>query len=221
MRKGVFGQAVGAIDVERLPHETGPVDFARLCGALIGRALAERVGTYTLPQLSERLSVPDGGVDAEYVTPEDLSLPETGGLIGPGRTVFQFKYRDIHRGNRSEIVKGLIRQLREEFPGVAAYCDRYVLMTNIDLSGAQSRRLKETLAKSTPASVGKQLVIWGAAEIALALNATPHLRHLYFGRDGFCTLDVAEEELQSTYAKIGWPPFVDREQELDAIAQFV
>ncbi|MFQ5828376.1 MAG: hypothetical protein ACE5JD_04370 [Candidatus Methylomirabilia bacterium] len=221
MRKRVFGEVVTAVDVERLPPDTGPTDFVRLCGALIARALAERVGVYTLPRLSDRIAVPDEGVDAEYATPEDLPVHETGGLIGPGRTVFQFKYRDVGRSNRAEIVRRMTHKLREEFPEVAPRCDRYVFMTNVDLSGVQSRRLVEAMSKSSPASVGKRIVVWGAAEIANALNSSPHLRHLYFAREGLCTLGIAEDELQTAYAELGWLSFVDRQRERDAIARFV
>lgn len=220
MRKGVFGQAVTATDVEHLPADTGPIVFVRLCGALIGRALADRVGSFTLPEISERINVPDGGVDAEYTTPEALAVAETGGLIGPGRTVFQFKYRDASATNRSTIVQKLAQKLRLEFPRVAPKCDRYVLLTNAHLSGAQRRRLRDSLVGSYPA-FGSNPVVWGAAEIALALNQVPHLRHLFFSEGGLCTLDFAEEELKVAYSKIGWPPFINRDHELATVAAFV
>lgn len=221
MKKVIFGHAVTAVDVERLPADTGPTDFVRLCGALIGKALADRVGSFTLPEISERINVPDGGVDAEYTTPEALPAPETGGLIGPGKTAFQFKYRDASATNRSAIVQKLVQKLREDFPRVAPRCDRYVLMTNVQLSGAQSRRLRDALVESFPAFTGKQIVIWGAAEIANALNSTPYLRHLFFSEGGLCTLDIAEAELKAAYGKIGWPPFTNRAHEVEAIATFL
>lgn len=221
MRKGVFGQAVTAIEVERLPADTGPTDFVRLCGALIGKALADHIGSFTLPEISERINVTDGGVDAEYTIPEALSVPETGGLIGPGRTVFQFKYRDVSAADRKRIVQGIVQKLRKEFPRVAPSCDRYVLFTNLELSGTQPRRLREALLESYPTFVNKPIVIWGAAEIALALNLTPHLRHLFFTQGGLCTLDFTEDELKAAYRRIGWPSFVNREEELAAIEAFV
>ena len=221
MRKAVFGQPVTAIDIERLPADSGPTDFVRLCGALIGKALADRVWSFTLPEISERINVPDGGVDAEYTTPDTLSMPETGGLIGPGKTVFQFKYRDASATNKSTIVQKLVQKLREDSRRVAPRCDRYVLLTNVHLSGAQPRRLRDALAERFLTFAGKQIVIWGAAEIALALNLMPHLRHLFFSEGGLCTLDFAEEELKAAYSKIGWPPFINRNHELAAVAAFV
>jgi hypothetical protein len=182
MRKAVFGQTVTVPDIERLPADTGPTDFVRLCMALIGNALADHVGTFTVPEISERITVPDGGVDAEYTTPSALSVPETGGLIGPGRTVFQFKYRDVSATTKSVIVQNLLRQLRREFPRVAPQCDRYVLLTNVHLSGVQPRRLRDALVESDPAFEGKPIVIWGATEIALSLNLTSDLRNLFFSQ---------------------------------------
>lgn len=221
MRRAIFGQTLSVFDVERLPADTGPMQFVRLCGALIGKALADHIGSFTLPEISERINVPDGGVDAEYTTPEALSLPETGGLIGPGRTVFQFKYRDVSAADQKKIFQGIVQKLRKEFPRVAPSCDRYVLFTNLELSGTQPRRLREALLESYPAFVNKPIVIWGAAEIALALNLTPHLRHLFFAQGGLCTLDFTEDELKAAYQRISWPSFVNREEELAAIEAFV
>lgn len=221
MRKAVFGQAVTAIDVEHLRADTGPIDFVRLCGALIGQALVESAGSFALPQISERINVPDGGIDAEYTTPNNLSMPETGGLIGPGRTVFQFKYRDPASAARPEIIRRIIQRLRDDFGRASPACDRYVFMTNVQLTGSQARRLHDAIIKSSPAFMGKPIIIWGAAEIALALNTTPHLRHLLFLQGGLCTLDFAEAELKAGYRRTGWPSLINREQELAAIDAFV
>jgi hypothetical protein len=187
MRKAVFGQAVTAVDVEHLRADTGPTDFVRVCGALIGHALAERVGAVILPQISKRINAPDGGIDAEYTTPEALSVPETGGLIGPGRTVFQIKYRDVSASRRSAIIQNLIEQLRKEFRRVGSRCDRYVLLTNVHLWGPQQRRLRDVLVESCPDVANKQIVIWGAVEIALSLNLAPHLRDFFFPEGGPAT----------------------------------
>ncbi|HLC43314.1 MAG TPA: hypothetical protein VJO34_17020 [Methylomirabilota bacterium] len=189
MRKAVFGQPVTAIDIEHLRADTGPTDFVRLCGALIGQALAERVGAFALPQISERINVPGGGIDAEYITPDALCVPETGGLIGPGRTVFQFKYRDVSASIRLAIIQNLVQQLRKEFPRVASRCDRYALLMNVHLSGTQPRRLRDALVESRPPAANRQIVIWGAAEIALSLNLTPHLRDLFFSEGGATPLE--------------------------------
>jgi hypothetical protein len=197
MKQRLFGQAICADDVVRLPAEAGASALVRLAGALISRGIEERVGKYTFPEITERPSVPDGGVDAECTTPENLPGHETGGLIGPGRTVFQFKFRDATRADRKSLLRELSRCLREEFPRVASACDRYVLMTNLQLSGAERKKLREAALGSWPAFTGNPLVIWGAEEIALSLNSAADLRHLFFADSGPCTLDIAATGLGS------------------------
>lgn len=220
MRKAVFGEPVTAEDVEALPADTGPTAFVRLCGVLIGRALAERFGHSVVPQITERIVVPDQAVDAEYVSPPIEGAPEASGLLGPGRTVFQFKYRDARAGGRAAALGSLRGQLRKDFARGGPACDRFVLMTNLHLAGAQPHKLR-ALLDGVPALAGKPIVVWGAAEIALRLNESPHLRHLFFSAGGLCTLDVAEEELKAAYETLGWPPFVGRAQERAAIEEFV
>ncbi len=220
MRKAVFGEPVKAEDVENLPADTGPTAFVRLSGVLIGRALAERFGHSVVPQITERVVVPDRAVDAEYTSRLIEEATEAYGLIGPGRTVFQFKYRDIRAQGRAAAMSNLRGQLRKDFARGGPACDRFVLMTNLHLAGAQPHKLRAQL-ESVAALAGKPIVIWGAAEIALRLNQSPPLRHLFFSADGFCTLDVAEEDLKAAYATVGWPPFVGRVQECAAIEEFV
>ncbi len=220
MRKPVFGEPVKAEDIESLPADAGPSGFVRLCGMLVGQALAERFGRSVVPQITERILVPDRAVDAEYTAPPIEEATEAYGLIGPGRTVFQFKYRDFRARGRASAVSDLRGQLRKDFVHGGPACDRYVLMTNLHLAGAQPHKLRAQL-ESVAALAGKPIVIWGAAEIALRLNQSPHLRHLFFSTGGFCTLDVAEAELRAAYATVGWPSFVGRARERAAIEEFL
>jgi hypothetical protein len=220
MKPKLFEEAVTAEDIARAPAESGPTALVRLCGALIGSALGDRIGTFTLPEISERIHVPDGGVDARYATPDPLAVPETGGLVGPGRTVFQFKYRDTARMPRPRLVAELIRSVRHDLARSSPECDRYVLMTNVDLSPSQRKALSEAIAGRLP-GLGTPPIIWGASELALQLNEVPHLRNLFFADGALCTLDCAAEELQSAYRSLGWPTFRGRRAELEAIGSFV
>ena len=146
MKARLFGEPITAEQVAVLPAEAGPTALVRLCGALIGTALGDRIGSFTVPEISERIHVPDGGVDARFTTPGSLSVPETGGLIGPGRTVFQFKYRDVRRRPRDRLVAELARAIGDDLARCAPACDRYVLMTNLDLAPADRKKLAESLA---------------------------------------------------------------------------
>jgi hypothetical protein len=220
MVKAVFGQPITADDVERLPPDTGATAFVRLCAVLIGRALAERVGHSVIPQVTERVMVPDRMVDAEYTSPFIDADEEPYGLIGPGKTVFQFKFRDSTARGRTAAFNGLRAQLRKDFARGSLNCDRFVFMTNLHLAGSQPHKLRQEL-DAVPSLSGKPIVIWGAAEIAVRLNQSPHLRHLFFSASGsFCTIDVAEEDLKAAYESVGWPLFTGRDNERAAVEAF-
>lgn len=220
MRNAIFGEPITATDVERLPPDDRAVAFVRLCGALIGAALAERAGRFSLPEISERINVPDGGVDASYTTSTGLDIPEAGGLVGPGTTVYQFKYRDPMTATRGILVRGIVQKLRRDFRRTPPEGDRYVLMTNLELSREHRSQLGEALIEAHPPLASKVAVVWGAAEIAQVLNATPRLRHVFFSESGLCTLDTARSELRAAYGQVGWPEFVGRESERRAIESF-
>jgi hypothetical protein len=219
MKPSLFGRAITAEEVARLRAESGPTALVRLCGALIGRALGDHIGTFTLPEISERIHVPDGGVDARYTAPNSRGIPETGGLIGPGRTTFQFKYRDVTRAPHPTLVSKLTRSIHDDLARTAPACDRYVLLTNVDLTGSDRKRLVEAITKHLSALTTSPLV-WGASELALQLNSAPHLRSLFVNGATLCTLDFALEELRSAYRFARWPTFQGRDAELRAIASF-
>src|ERR1700675_3888654 len=160
-----FGELVTALDVERLPGDDGPTHFVRVCGALIRWALVEHGAASADLQIAERLNVPDRGADAECALPD--TMIETGGFVGPGRTIFQFKYRDVGAADRKAIVSSLAARLREELRNLPAGCDRYVLMTNVSLAGTQPSRLRGAIAAGAPALTTK-IIVWGAAKIANA-----------------------------------------------------
>lgn len=214
-----FGELVTALDIERMPEDIGPTHFVRVCGALIRWALVEHEIPSADLRIAERLNVPDRGADAEYSLP--ATATETGGLVGPGRTIFQFKYRDVNATDRRAIVNSLATRLREELTNLPAGSDRYVLMTNVSLAGTQQSRLRKAIAAGAPALATKPIIVWGAAEIANTLNASPGLRHLFGAAGGLSTVAVAEAELQAAYRKIGWAPFVDRASELSALHEFI
>ncbi len=214
-----FGELVTALDVERLPGDGGPTHFVRVCGALIRWALVEHGAASADLQIAERLNVPDRGVDAECALPD--TTIETGGFVGPGRTIFQFKYRDVGTSDSKAIVSSLAARMREELRTLPARCDRYVLMTNVNLAGTQPNRLRKAITDGAPALTTKPIIVWGAAEIANALNASPGLRHLFAAAGGLSTVDVAEAELQAAYRKVGWVPFVNRARELSVLRDFI
>ncbi len=204
-----------------MPSDTGPTELVRLCGAVIRQALADAgVWSATL-RITERIHVPDDGVDAECTIPAVAGVHEFQGLVGPGRTAYQFKYRDVLRAAaRKVLVTELVRELRMRSNPLRRDYNRYVLMTNLHLASPEMRRLTQALE---PAAAGgaKVVVVWGAAEIANALNSKPHLRHIFFAEGGLSTLDLAEAELRAAYRDVGWPAFVDRQAESAALESFL
>jgi hypothetical protein len=124
---------------------------------LVGQALAERFGRSVVPQITERIVVPDQAIDAEYTSPPIEGASEAYGLIGPGRTVFQFKYRDVRAQGRASALRSLRSQLRKDFARGGPDCDRFVLMTNLHLAGAQPHKLRAQL-ESVPTLAGKPIV---------------------------------------------------------------
>src|SRR2546422_760811 len=137
MSRKPFGALVTALDVERLQEDSGPTHFVRVCGALIRWALVEHGAPSANIQISERLNVPDRGVDAE------------------------------------------------------------------------------------PVLATKRVVVWGSADIANALTASPGLRHLFAAAGGLSTVEVAEAELRAAYGRVGWVPFVNRARELSSLREFI
>lgn len=220
MKPIVFGREIAAADVERMRPDTGPHQLVRLAGALIRTGLARAgVPTATL-SITERINVPDHGIDAECSLPQAPNVVESGGLVGPGRTVFQFKYRDPVRGPRKELVRELVRTVRSDTRRLKDRYDRYVLITNLHLAGTDMRKLREAVSRDG-LDIKSPVVIWGAAEVANAVNASPHLRHAFFAEGGLSTVDVAEAELKAAYRDINWPPFIGREREVAAIRAFL
>jgi hypothetical protein len=219
----VFGEVVTASDVERLTSEAGEKAFVRLCATLIASAIGEAVGDFAVPNWSERINVPDRGVDGDFGAPS--TLLEAGGLVGPGRNVYQFKWRRL--GTRpaksviQEVKKSVTGAVRDVLSKGDAPLNRYVLMVNLDLSRSDHRALAEVLRKDCPEFEGRPLIIWGAAEIAAALNSHPHIRHAFFSEGVFCTLGTALEELRVRYEAVGWAEFVGYGDHVRSIQDFV
>lgn len=219
----VFGRSVTASDVERLTSREGERAFVRLCATLVASAIGESTGDFVVPYWTERLAVPDRGVDAEYTAPDHIL--EAGGLLGPGRNVYQVKWRTV--GTRP--ARSVIQELRRAVTGAlkdllskdGSLPHRYVLMVNVDLSRSDRGSLSQALRMNCPQFEGRPVIIWAAAEIAAALNSHPHVRRAFFSEGRFCTLETAREELRARYETIGWSDFVGYDEPVRAIQKFV
>jgi len=219
----VFGEVVTASDVERLTSEQGEKAFVRLCATLVASAIGEAVGDFAVPNWTERINVADRGVDAEYTAP--VTMLEAGGLVGPGRNVYQVKWRRLGTRPARPVVRELQRTvtgaLKDLLSRDGNLPDRYILLVNVDLSRADRVTLSQALRKDCPDFNDRTLVIWGAAEIAAALNNHPHTRHAFFSEGVFCTLETASEELRARYEAVGSSAFVGYEEHVRAVKEFV
>lgn len=221
--KLLYGEPVTAADVEQLTSAQDERAFVRLCATLVGCAAGELGGGFVVPNWTERITVPDKGIDAEYVANPDTV--EAGGLVGPGRNVYQIKWRRL----ATRPARSVFQQLRREMKGAlqemrsrgAVLPDRYVLLVNLDLSGSDHNGLAKAIREACPEFVARPVIVWGAAEIASALNLHPHIRHAFFSDGIFCTLASALEDLQARYAGIGWPDFVGCQEVLRSIRSFL
>lgn len=218
----IFGTSVTASDVERLTSEEGEKAFVRLCATLVAAAAGTALGDFTVPNWSERITVSDKGVDGEYLAPPNTL--EVGGPVGPGRNVYQVKWRRIGTRPARPVIRELRasvnRGLKDLLSKDGRLPDRYVLLINLDLSRSDRASLSQALRKDCPEFETRPLIIWGAAEIAALLNTHPHVRHAFFSEGVFCTLEIALEELRRRYEAVGWAEFVGYEESVQAIQAF-
>ncbi len=219
----IFGSSVSASDVEQLTSQQGDRAFESLCATLVASAAGEMVGDFAVPNWTERINVADRGVDAEYTAPTHIL--EAGGLLGPGRNVYQVKWRRLGTRPARRVIQELrstvIGGLKDLASRDGSLPDRYVLLVNLDLSRADRATLAQALRRDCPEFTDRPLVIWGAAEIAAVLNSHPHVRHAFFSEGVFCTLETALEELQRRYEAVGWSAFVGYEEHIRVIRDFV
>jgi len=224
MRKRTFGEPVAAPDLEEMGARGDHVTFVRLCCAMIGAEASRRMEQAVLPVATDRINLPDGGVDASLTLPAATKkIEECGGLVGPGKAVYQFKSRSVTNRGRSKVVSDLGRKVADEIGKFAPteIPDRYILMTNVQLQPGHHQKLIQALKSGQPLLADRPCVVWDANQIASFLDTHPPLRHIFFAEGSLTTLEVAEEELQSSYRQVGWPRFTGRERELVAIGRFV
>jgi len=220
-----FGQPITAREIEEFTSRRDEVAFVRLANAMLASAVADVLPNAALPACFERVNVPDGGVDAELLLTADTTLPELHGLVGPGRAVYQFKWRDIAARKRTEILRQLTRSITAELArlGVKAgpLPDRYVLLTNLELTAAQTRQLRKGMITGCSEFSNKPIVIWGAGEISAYLNIHPRVRHAFFSEGVFCTIREAVKELKNQYRAFPWVELIGRGLEIKAISDYV
>jgi hypothetical protein len=212
------------------PFETrtigwGEERFARFCNALVTAVAARHLGTPFTPRLTERTKAKDDGIDARLEAPASAAEP-AGGLVGPGLSLYQFKFQDptlprasLAKKLEGEVLKKLPDVLRAE-PGAA----RYVLLTNRDLGPGGSdlrKKVDKAVEKAVPGA-RIPVTVLGGAELGAFLTDYPALG-LSFGVDApLETTAERRRQLEAVALERGAPiPPIGLEREMAAVRGFL
>jgi hypothetical protein len=101
----VHGQNISANEIEAEVSRWDPVPFARLCNAIAWAAAWQ--DTPSVPAFTERVTIADNGIDAQWTGTITLGAGQPS-LLRTGKNVFQYKKREITEQSRSRIVAVLV-----------------------------------------------------------------------------------------------------------------
>lgn len=202
-------EPITAKEFELVTSSWDPEKWVRFCNILIA-SYAE--GLKSQIQLTERIYVQDRGVDAELFVHDPHLKEETLGLVGPGRTVYQFKQRNAIRPDKSRVIDSLkVAEETRKLVRDQNVPDRYVLLTNVQLKAAQQKSLQNKIESGfAPQSKVKVHVLGGAELTALVLNR-PHLQQIFFVRGPFYSYEEARQMHIRVSGTEELSPFVGRE----------
>ena len=211
------------------------VRFTNFCNAVV--MVEGSASATTIPILSEKPGA-DGGMDAEWTIPADVSSDFKSPFGLPGWNVFQYKARSIAGDGRQRAfsnlcnnLKGGLTKLLNRLPQPKE-CRQYALFTNLQLgletttqtlNGAFLQKQRAELAEAiAEESDGKTPVkVFDAAQLAGFVNAHPALRLTYFsGQVARSWNDAWEAEQRVKDYKVS-VPFVGRNQELSRIGEWL
>jgi hypothetical protein len=213
-----YGDPVTADDIERYGGREAALWLTDLGRLLLQAEVAAEHLTYLVPEVTDRITVPDGGVDASLEIVLELSPDRTPGLINNGRTIYQFKWR-ASREDVPGAAAGELKKLREKsgLPHI------YVFITNIDLTAADKLTVRDRLRRECEEFPEDRIVILGAGELKDRVNADPRIRISHFrgATLGLCTWEKAGEFAERRYGTREVPSFYNRQEERDEIQRFV
>lgn len=200
----VHGQPISAEEIERIvSREFFPQTFVLLCNSIAWASAAKKCSS--LPSFTERIYVPDGGKDAEWIVEITDSQKHLSPFLSSGWNVYQYKYRDISVRNKAEIfsklkadLKGAIKYLVNRTKRIPS---KYVLFTNIHLTLDEQSELKAKIIDGYDQAESIAIEVVEAAFLASSLNSLPHLRSSFFSNAKFITWQQAwlEHENKKIY----------------------
>jgi len=210
-----YGAPVVARDIEAYAGPEPPLWLTRLGRLLIQAELGARGLSAVVPEGTDRINVADGGVDIEVVLAlEGLPTGDPAGLVNPGRTVYQIKWRTDRR-HVPPAAKGALAALRAEGP----LPDSYVFITNGDVNQDEIRDCLLEGCGFPP----HRIAVMGATQLADRVTLDPRIRIPFFygAQLSLCTWDDAARYAERRYRMPAPPRFYGRQQELARIARFV
>lgn len=212
-----YGAWVDARDIENYRGPDPAAWLTRLVRAVLQAAITAEGLQYLVPQVTDRITTPDGGVDASLTIEMPLPGPRTAGLINPGKTVYQFKWRS-KREALFQAASGELKKLKDR----GALPDYYVFVTNVTLTMSDHERVKEKLREGCEEFPDDRIVVLGASELADRVNNDPRIRVAHFAVAlGICTLELAKEFAERRYGNREAPPLFKREGEISALNRFL
>ncbi len=214
----VHGRDLSAEELERtVGREFSVQRFASLCNAIIW-AIAKPRGL-AQAAFTERVFVRDNGVDAEWLLDVPEDAVDSHDVIGGGRNVFQYKQRDLTSRDRNRIIGDLRSELRGAAHDVVTRTQRalqrYALLTNIHLTLDEKAQLASAIGVDYEGELAVH--VFGAAELAAALNSLPHLRSSFFATAHFATWSRAWESHERASITGVAPALVGRQLILDSV----
>jgi hypothetical protein len=184
----IHGTEIGSKELEAVVGGPGwdAARFARLCNAVIW-AEAGHERSSSLSQ-TERVFVRDNGIDAELLIDAPPGEFDRSRLLTPGWNVLQYKLREGGSG-RSHAISGIKTAersaIRTIFEKTKRRPNSYVLLTNLDLGHEDKISLREAIFEGYDRPEEVRVEVYGAGELAPALNNLPHLRSAFFAPSDF------------------------------------
>lgn len=216
-------------------NHSDSVRFANFCNAVV--VAVGSTSAPTIPILSEKPGA-DGGMDAEWTIPADVSSDFKSPFGLPGWNVFQYKVRSIAGDGRQRAfsnlcsnLKGTLAKLLNRLPQPKE-CRQYALFTSLQLGletttqtldGALLQKQRAQLAEAiADESDGKTSVkIFDAAHLAGFLNTHPALRFTYFSgpvAKPWSEAWVAEQRVKDYKISV---PLIGRNNELNQTGEWL
>ncbi|HXF81634.1 MAG TPA: hypothetical protein VNN19_02635 [bacterium] len=213
----IYGTAVRGEDIEKRSGLDPASWLTRLFRSILMAAIAKDGLHYLVPEVTDKVTTPDGGVDASLSVELNISEPRQPGLVNPGKTIYQIKWRSepnaIVSAAHGELAKVLAK---------SGTPDVYVFVTNVVLTKKKKAAILDALVGGTEFPQDR-VVVLGGSELADRVNDDPRIRVAYFGVSvGLTTLDQAIAHTERRYRREGdRPALFNRADQIGTIKRFL